>query len=361
MAQQISPLLSPAELTQELPVSRDLWCAKNPGEWRDIYLQIGISTRKGVSIAHCISFLPQILDQPDLDVALSALVAIHCVWAIVWNNSQLSAIVRGPLRNEPLPNALLASTPWENGIPQFLENFRLILLDWNELFRPEMALVLERTLLNVHVSFEQVQLFAGKEGEEEARRMFPILRQWSTTSDARKAVWHAGQVLKAATHCASTHLRDFQAICLYHAGMTFWAYAVLLASPSGQQQLHPRCQSHPRACSGFGSAELVCLDGNDGPAVQKFVALGRGSPVINPLTSTSHSGLARPIHLEDQKAVMDVCIKLLRRKSPGEEDRSSLPLVENLSQLMGDLGNAAHELLHGGARRSREGQAASSS
>lgn len=361
MVHQISPLLSPAELALELPASRDLWCANNPGKWRDIYLQLGISMLKKVSVAHCISYIPQIPDQPDLDIALSALVAIHCVWATVWNNLQLNALIRGPLPNESLPNALLASTPWENGIPQFLEKLRLVLLDWDELFQSEMALVLERILLNIHVSFEQVQLFAGKEGEEEARRVFPVLRQWSTTSDARKAVWHAGQVLKAATHCASKHLRDFQAVCLYHASMTFWAYAVLLASSSGQQQLHPRRRSPSRATPGFGSAELVWLDGSDGPTVQKFVALGRGSPVISPLASTLPSGLTQPIHLENQKAVMDVCIKLLRRDLPVEDDKSSLPLIDNLSQLMRDLGNAAHELLHGDFRRSREMPHASSS
>jgi hypothetical protein len=360
MAQQVSPLLSPAEMALDLPSSRELWCAHNARDWRDIYLQIGLPMQeKSLSIAQSIPHVSQIRDQPGIDVPLSAMVVVHCVWAAVWNNSQLNALVRSQSPNQPSLGVLLASSSWDNGVPQLLEQLRLIFSDWNGLFRPEMEIGLERTLLNLYVSFEQVQLFAGKEGEEEARRAFPILRQWSTTSDARKAVWHAGQVLKAARRCPPKHLRDFQAVCLYHAGMTLWTYTVVSAPALGDQQFNAEIQSQSKASTGFRDSELVWLDGSDETAVQKFIALNRGRPVIRNSTSDPGSELGSPgetISLGNPKAVMDVCIDLLKRNSPLEGDGTQLPLVENLSQLMHDLGIAAHELLQGSLRRSKEVQ-----
>ena len=221
----------------------------------------------------------------------------------------------------------------------------MILADWIDHFRPEMALILERTMLNMHMSFEQVQLFAGKEGEGEARR------------DARKAIWHAGQVLKAAKQCPAKHLRRLGAICLYHAGMAFWTYAIVSTFTTNLPHTH--IDHRPSTFATKPSTlELAWLDGDDVSAVQRFIALGRGTPVLCDSSPICETGNVLPVLLDNPNAIMKVCIDLLQQDSPMEGDGTLPLLVGNLSQLMQDLGNAAHETLQGGVGRSKEMPAA---
>ena len=359
MALQIPLLLSPAEITLDLPASKDLWCSSTAEAWRNAYLRnAGASTpEKSLSISQSISHVSMIRDQPGIDVPLSAMIAVHSVWSAVWSDLHFNALVTAHTPSHTASEILVVSNSWDSGLLQLLARFHLVFSDWNE-FRPQMALVLERILLNMHISFEQVQLLAGKEGEEEARRVLPLLQRWSATSDARRAVWHAGQVLKAARQCPQRHLRDFEAVCLYHAGMTFWSYAIVSASVSDQQDGygdHQTSRSRPH----ISASELVWLDGDDCPAVQRFIALNRGTPVVCGPSGESDGRNMFPITLENPKAIMNICIELLRGNSPMEVGCTPLPLVENLSQLMQDLGIAAQELLQGGLRRAREPQTTS--
>jgi hypothetical protein len=190
----------------------------------------------------------------------------------------------------------------------------------------------------LHVSFEDVQLFAGKEGDEEARRAYPLLKQWAETRESRQAVWHAGQVLRAATECHPKQLREFSAVALYHASLAFWAYAVVSRpSKSARRQPPPASQHQPPVAD----YERIWLDGEDGPDVQRFIAVGRGMPVIR--DGTKGSGAEQEekyAALSDVKAVMDITITILRQNETSDE-KMSPPLVKNLSQLMRDLGNAA--------------------
>lgn len=354
MAQQVPPLLCASEMTLELPSSRKLWTARNASQWRDIYVQLDDSLQdKSISIAQGVSQVGELRNYRGLDITLSAMVIVHSVWGAVWNHLQLNSLVRGQGTHQNSSENLLAPNPWDNSISQLLEQLRFIFSDWGAQFRPQMALVLERVVLSLHVSFEQVQLFAGKEGEEEARRVLPGLRQWVFTKDARKAVWYAGQVLRAAGRCSSKAMQNFNAVCVYHAGMTFWTYAVLLDSSSNQQRLHADIQQASGSNSASEDNEMVWLDGPDCPGVQRFIALNRGKPVIESFNQQNHREPGEAIPLTNAKAVMDVCIELLQRGTGFGGDGTSMPLVENLSQLMRDLGKAAHELMQGNGRRSK--------
>jgi hypothetical protein len=59
-------------------------------------------------------------------------------------------------------------------------------------------MILNVLLMNLHVSIDDLQLFAGREGEEQAKKIYPTLQQWVEGRDARQTLWHAGQVLREA-------------------------------------------------------------------------------------------------------------------------------------------------------------------
>jgi hypothetical protein len=41
----------------------------------------------------------------------------------------------------------------------------------------EVRILQELFMMNLHISFEELQLFTGREGPEEAHRVYPLLRQ----------------------------------------------------------------------------------------------------------------------------------------------------------------------------------------
>jgi len=49
----------------------------------------------------------------------------------------------------------------------------------------------------LHANLDMITRFAGNCGEEEARRAYTLLQPWSQTKEARIAVSHAGQLLRA--------------------------------------------------------------------------------------------------------------------------------------------------------------------
>ena len=171
--------------------------------------------------------------------------------------------------------------------------------------------------------------------------MYPLLKTWFENRKARQAVWHAGQVIRAAvTFSAESVERDFYAVALYHASLAVWVYGMVSLGSSRSRMR----RTENNIVDGAGNDEIVFLDGEDTAESRRFIALSRGVPAIRDLPSPScadgrrvASGYAR---LDNPKAVMEVVIEILTRNCTA--GTSGLPLlIENLAQLVRDLGNAA--------------------
>ena len=223
----------------------------------------------------------------------------------------------------------------------------------------QLPLSHEHLLLNIFVSFEELSLFSGKEGTQEARRAFPLLRQWAKSRDSRQAVWHAGQIVREATSFPAGLLRDFYAVALYHAGLTLWAYGLLskdVARALPQNKAYSETLSDKRSSvslSHHQHQETVCIDRRESPDTQKFIALSRAVPAIHRVSPDLHlhnnhgeqsiEGVERQelVLLDDPKAVMETVISVLQNNHQLTHERLVSPLVENLIHLMRDLSRAA--------------------
>jgi hypothetical protein len=345
MACQVPPLISPVECSLDFPASRDMWNAGSAEEWRDAYLQHNTDLPvKPLTISQGINSVSRLRESQNIDMGFAAVLIVHSTWALAHGTSQLNLLTRPPSPTSNYQGPFSEKSHSADTV-HLIEQTLMILGDCTSTLQPEVVLVSERILLGLHVSFEQVQLFAGKEGEEEARRTYPELQRWAESSDARKAVWHAGQILRAARRCNLKSLRDFRSVCLYHAGLTFWAYTIVLtASP-------PRSRNStqmPRPTSRTNETTEVWLDGEDCQAVQRFISLDRG---VVGVSDTDHGTF---VPLTEPKALMSLCIDLLIKNANAVTNDECLPLVENLNQLMRDLGNAAQGLLSGQLRRSKD-------
>lgn len=180
----------------------------------------------------------------------------------------------------------------------------------------------------LNASLDDLQNFAGKSGEDEARRASTRLEDsWVTNCEARHAVWHAGQVLSCARRMPPASLRNFNAMAVYFASLTLWIYGML--SPGGG------CES--------GSGSFLLLDGPETQETKAFLQLGRGSPGLT-LTGDPQDGAEL---LSNSGMVLTIAGNLLRANFP-VKDEPLPPLVESISKLLGDIG--AGQAGHGSSR-----------
>jgi hypothetical protein len=211
----------------------------------------------------------------------------------------------------------------------------------------EALFTLEYLMMLLHVSLEDIQLFAGKSGEEEARRVYPQIRDWTDDATSRITVWHAGQVLRIARSFEKTKLRDFYAVAVYHCTLTLWVYGMVTTHTtrrSGARTPVEGRQSHgiTNTSIGHASARHVFLDGEENKIVRAFRQLGHGKPSLigseQWLDSESQQGeqSSQICSLYNTKGIMLLGADTLRHNYP--RSRSGLPpLVENLVNLMSAL------------------------
>ena len=351
-----SPLISYTEFSTDLPLRRDLWTASTADEWSRVYLRHMSKIDSRVpSLSTCVQDLtPLSKTYQSIDLQLTILIILHGMWTLIWEYSQLHMATKHSSSSNTQWNGGLITTSLYQDISARLSHFVMVVSEWLPEGLPTDAMLFyQNSLLNLHVSFEDLQLFAGKEGEDEARRVFPSLHKWAASKESRQAAWHAGQVLKAAKRYRPRALTNFAAIALYHAALVLWAKAVLetpltkssrrtgtISGQSDHRGSAPRrfSASSPNAPGEAYTDEKVWLDGEDDSVVQKYLMLGRGTPAIRGLVhhdldsaiphhrpSTNKANTREitepliPAHhyalISEPRALMEIAIDILRKKS----------------------------------------------
>ncbi|KAI0974289.1 hypothetical protein F4678DRAFT_458255 [Xylaria arbuscula] len=324
-----SPTMSYAELTLPLPESKELWFAKTALEWKQEYLARSAGQTKRPP---CLGDLLRDVDllavnHRRLDTQYAISIYLHAFWNLIFEWRQLSAVYRSnPFQNnfQAGPNLILNSRHQE--LCKALSSFQLVTADWHASFSAQEALLLNLVLMNLHVSLDDLQLFAGKEGEDQARRVYPILQQWSESTEARQALWHAAQILRQAKMFPRGHLKQFYAIGVHHAALALWTYGVVTRATRNQSFVN-------------ASNEVVYIDGLESTEVQRFIEFGHGRPTIRGVRcDDGRQGIESA--LEDPRSCMEIAEEILRMNfSTGQELLP--PMVENLCHLIKQLGGAA--------------------
>jgi hypothetical protein len=307
---QTRPLVSYTQMSLELPYSLELWRAKTASEWRDVYLRMlpNILNRLP-SLAHCIHDIQSMSRVEDyIDLQFSTLAILYGICSLVFGYRQLEFHLK-------------------TQVQAIQDYFSRILSGLDINISQEAHLLQELYMMNRYVSFEELQLFAGKEGSEEAHRVMPLLQHWYNSPRSRQAIYFAGQILRAADLFPSNHLRDFYAVALYYSALCFWVYGVYSIRSNEIQNLVSSQIKEP-----------IWLNGEESADTRRFVFLGRGIPMIRePSRLDEDGGRCR---VDDPEAVMETIIHIMS-KNCSYGSSFVPPLVENLRQLMRDLGNAA--------------------
>ncbi|KAL6833811.1 hypothetical protein J3E69DRAFT_149781 [Trichoderma sp. SZMC 28015] len=322
-----NPCMSYAELTLPLPEQKDLWSAKTASEWKAIYLtrSVGPNSR-APSIADMYRDPRQFADNSTrIDMQLSVSVFLHGFWSMVLEYSQMSVVHQFRSYSKEVSNPMLSSRRQE--LMRDLQSFQFVASKLQDV-SPQEHVVLCLLMMHLHVSLDDLQIFSGKQGEEEARRMYPILQQWTASSDSWHAVYCAGQIFRHAKLFPSGSLKDFYAIAVHHAALALWTYGVVFRA--SQQQEMP---------SQYGF-EPMYLDDGDATTIQQFLSFGQGRPFIQGPAGSSSGAAPGDASVYDPRACMDIAQEILQANFRRPQDALP-PLVENLCQLIKQLGNAA--------------------
>ncbi len=321
LALHVGPVISYTELQLPFPACRELWAARDAEQWKKAFLARSLGpVLRVVSLTEALQDMSSITPCRSLvDVHYSALILLHGLWSLVWEYRQLNSI--GGVQSKYWNGLVLSSRHAE--LCSALQQYRLDSLKWGILC-PRVRIVLELISLHLHMSLEELQLYAGKENVEEAQKVYHSARQWFDSPASRQAIWHAGQVLRAASCFSPGSLYDFFVIAVYHASMAFWSFGVVGRSdgmPVSSLMMGSHAQQGP----------LIFLDEEETLDLPGFVAQARGVPGL-----TGKNGLFIP--LEDTRAVMDHIVDLL---NSNWRRGSQPPLVDSVGQLVLDLGEAA--------------------
>ena len=362
----VPTIISYAELSLPLPESRNLFLARTANEWKSTYFSQTPpvnSSERIPSLQQCLLDLGP-LDNPSIrgriDIALSLSIIAYGIWGLILDYRQLNSVAKSypPLRLTP---GVLVLEHRHQELCQMLQLFSVSLSEAEPRGKGisgttlQSKLLAELLLTHLHVSFDNLQLFAGREGEEEARRVYPALQQWASSREARTALFHAGQVVRHAKllnrrrSAIQGGVRDFFAVAVYHSALAFWAFGVLGLRPRLSQDLQRSdTTNHQKGSVENGNNhedEIVWLDAEESPATRSFVALGHGVPSFSTATAGIDTMAREITRISDPQNVMNAIVKILRGEPSDEGNDAPLPpLLENLNQLIKGLGDAAKGL-----------------
>lgn len=272
---QTPPLISHGELALDFPAPSALWLAPTAEAWSNLFnVYIREFNDQQPNFGSCIFDIREIVsfsEHVDIDLVLHVILCSY--WTLIWDYRQLTTITR--LSSSPSFSSAeerLNFSPKTPLLPPYkdlnslLERFQITLAEQHISLRRETRMFYQLLGANLNAPFEYLQILAGMQGEEEARRTYPHVKRWFGTQQSRQSTWHAEQLLRAAAAasrakitvpstgqspsrtpgsqsevglqdfnsqdhegCApgSERLHGFDVIAIYNAWLILWAYGLM--------------------------------------------------------------------------------------------------------------------------------------
>ncbi|KIH93632.1 C6 transcription factor RegA [Sporothrix brasiliensis 5110] len=351
MALLTPPLVSYAEILLAFPAAKALWGAETAEQWKQLYLQSASARGRGADGgASMPATLPAFLEDPEaflqvhcdrVDMGVVCATFLSCAWGLTWEYVQMRVLQREMATTSASTLSTTASAfagrrrghalvmgARQDEILQLIQSFRqaaasTVLSSSLSASDPTLGMRTELVLMHTHTVLEQVQLFAGMEGRDQARAVHPVIVEWVASEGARTSLWHAGQILRGTRQLARGVVSGPTAVMVYHAGLTLWIYGAVAAS------LPPDVASDGRDVLLDGDAAAAAAGTSS--ALQRFFVRGQGRPCIS-----SDTGEVVPLSRPD--GVMAVVAGLLRHNH-GAGARPHM--VESLILLLDEIQRAS--------------------
>ncbi|KAK8074660.1 hypothetical protein PG997_009323 [Apiospora hydei] len=386
IALQKNPLMTYTELCFSLPASRDLWRASSAEAWRNMYLRkkplAADTTVPRISdIMNCMTILEEFEDFIDVELCYAA--ALYGFWGQIASYREAVRFYGHGTAAAPRLHSTMHSSRNATHRLWLTSMYQELYRDINEFSTlvsslpitaasgsgsrrastrdttttTQLYILVELFMMILHVHPDDLQRFAGKYGEDEARHAAMALEDpWAGSRDARHAVWHAGQVFRHARALPPASLRGFHAIAVYFASLTLWVYGLLSCSyyTQGQQQQQDGVGASYSAAPATSSTssstaatsaimppppptKYVLLDGDESRETRAFLQLDKGIPGLSTGLGSAAEGGGGAESLSNPGMVLDIARNVFRENYPVRSEPLP-PLVESLGNLLRDLG-----------------------
>ncbi|KAL3417189.1 cytochrome p450 [Phlyctema vagabunda] len=332
----IAPI-SYAELQILIPEAERLWSATTPTEWKELYLRNDSRSSQRLSLHNCLASPARLkLFASVQDSELAFETVIHCISGMILEARQRHMALDGVANIGEHLDAL-PEVNQESHILRLMNQTRLI-WEGGDLSGTSCTILIELQCMHITVPFHQVELLLGKEGQQSSRQAYTVVRQWRGSRLARRAVWHAGQVLQAIRSLSPGNLPDFYAIATYQATVCLWTYGNV--TPADQSSDIVDLSVHEIPDTDRPSGEVI-IDSAESIETQKWISHNRGIPVMS--KSSPVSGLVdrdgrgvENIPLTATAELIGHSIELLLEKFTGIGYH--VPIVDNLCPFLRVLG-----------------------
>jgi hypothetical protein len=331
--------MSFTELGFSLPAARDMWKAPSAKAWRETWLRKtpldpDTNVPRVADLMHRLRAADELGEYVDMELCYTAV--LYGFWGQI--SAYREAVKFYQDRNEhgrESSHRLWLKTQHQELYRDVVEFAALLYGSRSNV--AHLTIVAELFMMILHVSLDDLQRFAGKLGEDEARRASSTLEEvWVNSAEARYAVWHAGQVLSSARRLAPTSLRRFNAMAVYFAGLTLWTYGLLSAAknaggphPNGGDHMDKNNQEDGQP----NSTNFVVVDGEETRETRAFLQFSRGAPAL------SHNGDPSEVEpLSNPSNILMIARNVFRDNFPVRSEPLP-PLVESLENLLRDLGS----------------------
>ncbi|RBA09056.1 hypothetical protein FPRO05_07336 [Fusarium proliferatum] len=338
MAYFQAPAISYAELNMAVPYPPSVWFAEGRNEWRQELLHCTRGSRRLLltEVLADVTVLETCRGQADLP--LCCFTAIHALANQVWDlQQQFTLLFSAPETKRCRMDSWCMNR--QRDLYQDLITIRMYCE--RHVAHYEIHLLLEYVMMVLHAPMAHIQRFAGREGENEARRVAPIVSEWKQSSAARVAIWHAGQVLRRARQFPPTTLQSFYAVATYHAALVLWTYSILGNQSSKQGEIVVPNGMSRNGSTDESSMTPIMLDGEENDDSRAFCILGHGTPG---LSHSAYTGVTSTFYtLADPTLIMQLSADTLRSNLLSTDHAPPL-LICNLIGLMEDLGSSLGSL-----------------
>lgn len=322
----IKALTTFSEYRLSAPQPRGLWLARDATEWKRVYL------------SQQSNFVPRVMDllssmptisaiKGFLDRGLAMKVIFHLIGGLITDYQLSTQALQG--RSQTYEDGIsLESTKSRR------KELEAAIRSFDEVFSRDIcashigSFIVSYLSMTLKVSIGNIEILAGKAGEHESQEIYQVMKHWPETTEAREAIWHAGQVLRLLE--LLDRLTSFQIIMAYHAGLVLFAYSVL----SCVHGLFPTSQSE----------SVLCLNNNTtDDHAEEFIHNGSSEPMLQ----SDFPGTERvTVSLFATKEAMEITSEIILNKSSNHEELSQR-LVNGLVKLLKDLASAI-QLFRGG-------------
>ncbi|KOC09725.1 hypothetical protein AFLA70_116g002921 [Aspergillus flavus AF70] len=324
-------IISYTELTVPFPSTRGLWFAPSAESWRDIWIAYQLTGCSELNLRDLLSdpsLMTQLAPELDIEVARSAL--LQGLALQVWECRQQMLLSQTSLSGPRATTQLWLQSRQED----LYTTLRAVQQDSLSV-PPVTTLMSEFVMMYLHIDIDAIQRFVGRMGELDARRAYPGLRDWSRTKEARFAIWHAGQMFRAARNVAAYQFRGFESLAIYHATLVLWVYGLIQCGETKRLEV----------TTPMSEADLtapVPLDEPENQVTKSFLSHGVGRPGLMMLQPRGKNEQDVKVFYELAKpcAVTAVAQQVFEGNCRLPfSDVLLPPIIQNLCALIKDLGN----------------------